>query len=115
MLLHILAFPLGKSNINPVFWSSSDVAKPAIKYEFQRGDYVLINNQTATDLTPTYMGPFLLVSLTDNGNATVHTDDNASQPAQRWSVRRERLVPYRYEYRCYDAVTHGTTTAIAGM
>ena len=54
---------------------------PALRYEFQRYDYVLINNQKATGLTPTYMGPFLLVSLTDNGNATVKSEDTSSRPA----------------------------------
>ncbi len=30
---------------------------PSLSYEFQRGDYVLISNQKAAGLTPTYMGP----------------------------------------------------------
>ncbi len=56
------------------------------------------------------MGPFLLVSLTNNGNATVHADDNGNRQGVKlyddsMSVRRERLVPYRYEYRCYYATT----------
>ncbi len=95
---------------------------PALRYEFQRGDYVLINNQKATSLAPTYMGPFLLVSLTDNGNATVHSNDTSSRPAQRWTIRRERLVPYRYEYKIYDDTTHNNTKssnnsslAVAGL
>ena len=79
---------------------------PSLGYEFQRGDYVLISNQKAAGLTPTYMGPFLLVSLSDNGTATVQADDTSSRPAQRWTVRRERLVPYRYTYRCYDDTTN---------
>ncbi|WP_322994023.1 hypothetical protein [Limnohabitans sp.] len=56
---------------------------PSISYEFQRGDYVLISNQKATGLTPTYMGPFLLVSLSDNDTATVKSDDTSSRHAQR--------------------------------
>ena len=40
----------------------------AITYEFQRGDYVRINNQKVASLTPTYLGPF---KLTDNGNAII--------------------------------------------
>ncbi len=78
----------------------------------------MISNQKASSLTPTYMGPFLLVSLTDNGNATVQSDDSGSRPAQRWTVRRERLVPYRYDYRCYDATqsnsSSNNTPAAAG-
>ena len=81
---------------------------PSISYEFRRGDYVLISNQKAAGLTPTYMGPFLLVSLSDNGTATVQSDDTSSRPAQRWTVRRERLVPYRYTYRCFDDTSHDT-------
>jgi hypothetical protein len=79
---------------------------PSLRYEFQRGDYVLISNQKAAGLTPTYMGPFLLVNLSDNGTATVQSDDTSSRPAQRWTVRRERLVPYRFTYRCFDDTTH---------
>jgi hypothetical protein len=79
---------------------------PSISYEFQRGDYVLINNQKATDLTPTYMCPFLLVSLTENGTTTVQSHDTSSRPARRWTIRRERLVPYRYSYMCYDDTTN---------
>ena len=81
---------------------------PSLSYEFQRGDYVLISNQKAAGFTPTYMGPFLLVSLSDNGTATVQSDDTSSRPAQRWTVRRERLVPYRFTYRCFDDTSHDT-------
>ena len=66
---------------------------------------MLISNQKAASLTPTYMVPFVLVSLTDNGNATVQSDDNNNRPVRRRTIRRERLVPYRYEYRCYDDTT----------
>jgi hypothetical protein len=79
---------------------------PSLRYEFQRGDYVLISNQKAAGLTPTYLGPFLLVNLSDNGTATVQSDDTSSRPAQRWTVRKERLVPYRFTYRCFDDTTH---------
>ncbi len=76
---------------------------PGLRYEFQHGDYVLISNQKAAGLNPTYMGPFLLVSLTGNGNATVQSDDSGNRLARRLTVRRERLVAYRYDYKCYDA------------
>ncbi len=66
----------------------------------------MISNLKAAGLTPTYMGPFLLVSLSDNGTATVQSDDTNNRPAQRWTVRRERLVPYRYIYMCYDDTTN---------
>ncbi len=65
------------------------------------------------------MGPFRLVSLIDNGNATVQADDSGSRPAQRWTVRWERIVPYRYDYICYDATTlnniNNITPAVAGI
>ena len=54
---------------------------PSISYEFQRGDYVLISNQKAAGLTPTYLGPFLLVNLSENGIATVQSDDTSSRRA----------------------------------
>ena len=91
---------------------------PCLHYEFQRGDYVLANNQKAASLTPTYMGPFLIVILRDNANATMQTDDSGSRPTQRWNVRKERVVPYRYDYRCYDATTPSSSSnapAAAGI
>ena len=77
---------------------------PKHRYQFQPNDYVLVSGRKATGLAPSLHGPFRLVRITDGGNAIIQTDDAGTHRAQQqWSVRSERLVPYKYDYRCYDA------------
>lgn len=76
---------------------------PGMRCDLTPCDYILVSNKKAAGLATTYLGHFHRVKLTYNGNANMQTQDTRNRPSHQRSIRRERLVPYMYNYMCDDA------------
>ena len=68
-------------------------------YEVRPGDFVLVTTRNPQGLRPKMQGPFKVLRVTSQGNVFVQSaPSRPGKPAPQWSVRSDRVVPYRFAH-----------------
>ena len=68
-------------------------------YEVRPGDFVLVTTRNPQGLRPKMQGPFKVLRVTSQGNVFVQSaPSRPGKPAPQWSVRSDRIVPYRFAH-----------------
>ena len=68
-------------------------------YEVRPDDYVLITARNPQGLRPKMQGPFKVLRVTSQGNVFIQSaPSRPGKPAPQWSVRADRVVPYRFAH-----------------